>query len=123
MTSITRVLGNRVLIEPIAEGDSTIQPKSDILVIPEMAKKLKPPYGRVVLKGEPNLRTPRSRREAALLNDVNIGDYVRVDNTFGSQEVIHDGRECRLVSIVDVQMVLPAAMVVVSATDTLKHKN
>lgn len=84
-----KLLGNRVLIEPIT-------PKSETpsgLILPDAARKQ--PFGIVRQLGS------RMKEEA-----LKVGDLVRVDTAYGSQDVKVNGKDWRIVSVLDVQAIL-----------------
>lgn len=93
-----------------------------MLVLPENLAKRKPPFGKVVMKGSGNKKSRRHKQDSFLMDDIELGDYVRCDTNFGSEDVLFNGEPHRIVSIMDVQMVIPQDMAVVNIEDLTKQK-
>jgi len=83
------LLGNRLLIEPIEPPTGTIE-------APQLSKRLTP-IGRVVKLGTGPITHP----------ELEVGQIVHVDTDRGSVPITEAGRPHRIVSVLDVQLILP----------------
>jgi len=86
-----KLLGNRILIEPIEEASGPIE-------APQLSKRVTP-FGRVAMLGD----GPHMPPELA------IGQRVHVDVDRGHVAVAHEGRPHRIVSVLDVQLIFADA--------------
>lgn len=92
--NVTKLLGNRVLIEPLPAETSI-----NGIALPERQIK-KQPVGHVRLIGTTDEACePKGK---ALLDEVNVGDLVYTDVRQGAQDVEFGGMKCRVHSIYDV---------------------
>lgn len=89
-----KVLGNRILIKPIAPDNTT--PSGLIMPAANLSKQ---PYARVVQLGS-GKKIP---------TELAVGQLIRVDTSYGSQDVKVGGALHRIVSVLDVQVVFDAA--------------
>ena len=91
------LLGNRILIEPITEAEG-------IIARPEKGKE-RPHDGRVLMVGSGDQSTPMARKHYELLQEISVGDLVRVDIARGGLDLKFNGLPARIVSSADVQLI------------------
>lgn len=66
------------------------------MYIPGVARKQQA-FGKVVMLGK-----DRRGKGCGMLCELKVGDIVKVDIEYGSQSLLHDGKTCRIVSVMDV---------------------
>jgi co-chaperonin GroES (HSP10) len=97
--NVTKLLGNRVVIEPLPAATET----PGGIVIPERQVK-KQPIGHVRMIGTTDEACePKGK---ALLDEIKVGDLVYTDVRQGAQDIDFAGQKCRVHSIYDVLCVL-----------------
>lgn len=93
---ILQLLGARVLIQPMP--DQTI---SSGVVIPQSITQ-RHPMGIIRMIGTGN----GDRQLTAQMAELQVGQLVRTDLSFGAIEIDVDGTACRIHSVCDVQLIL-----------------
>lgn len=96
--NVTRVLGNRVIIELINKEGITFR---NGIALPQSATE-KPSEGFIRSIGNGN----GDVKLQAQLDELTVGDRVKINTDTGSVAVMFDGHNCRIYSILDVQMIL-----------------
>ena len=92
--NITQVLGNRVLVEPLPEATET----DGGIYLPQRDRQ-KQAVGIVRMVGTGSDDNVKLRAQMA---EIAVGATVRVDHSFGSIDVEHNGKLCRIHSVADV---------------------
>lgn len=95
--NIKQILGNRVLIEPLAEESIT----RGGLELPQSSVR-KQPIGIVLMVGTGN----GNPKLAAQMAEMVVGQAVKTNMNMGSVEVDFGGRKCRIHSIMDIEAIL-----------------